>query len=273
MITTRRRQSGRYFVRAAMISIAISVAATPGAFARWGGGGGGFSGGGRSYGGGGGGGFHGFGGDGFSGGNFSRGSYGGGSSWGHSGGNSSWNHSNGGYGSSQSSNGSHPNANSDYQTYNSNQMAEQQSRYNEANTLQENQEHSEEYMHNQTLTTVNNNVGDTNWNGGNPYGGCCYDGGSDTGAVLGAAALGAVGGMAVGTMMTANSQPQAPSTTIIENNGPYGYGPPPLGTTVYALPPGATWTSINGNSYYMSNGIYYKPFYSGSQVVYVVSQP
>jgi hypothetical protein len=44
----------------------------------------------------------------------------------------------------------------------------QQSNYNEANTLQENQEHSEEAMHNQTMTTINKNVGDTNY-GGNPY--------------------------------------------------------------------------------------------------------
>jgi hypothetical protein len=120
------------------------------------------------------------------------------------------------------------------------------------------------------------------WGGGGgygPYGGCCSNGGgSSTGEVLGAAALGAVGGMAVGSMMTANAQSQAPSTTIIENNQPYGYqpapyGPPAMGSTVYSLPPGAFPTTINGSTYYMANGVYYKPFYSGSQVVYMVSQP
>jgi hypothetical protein len=209
------------------------------------------------------GGYHGFGGDGFSGGNYGHSSYRGGSSW---------NHSDGG---AQSYSQSHPSGSADYSTYNANQMAEQQSKYNEANTLQHNQEQSQEYMHNQTMNTVNNNVGNTNWNGGNPYGDCCSDGGgSSTGEVLGAAALGAVGGMAVGSMMTANAQSQAPTTTIVENNpSPYPYGPPPMGTTVYSLPPGAYPTTVNESTYYWANGVYYKPFYSGSQVVYVVSQP
>jgi len=58
-----------------------------------------------------------------------------------------------------------------YNTYNANQMAEQQSKYNEANTLQENQEHTEESLHNSTMNTVNNSVGNTDYYG-NPYGGC-----------------------------------------------------------------------------------------------------
>jgi len=103
-----------------------------------------------------------------------------------------------------------------------------------------------------------------------PYGNCCGSSGSSTGEALGAAALGAVGGMAVGSMITANSQKAAAPA--------YGYAPvpaypPPVGTTVYALPPGAYSASINGGTYYVANGVYYKAFYSGSQVVYMVSQP
>ncbi|HYL60017.1 MAG TPA: DUF6515 family protein, partial [Candidatus Acidoferrales bacterium] len=180
--------------------------------------------------------------------------------------------------SSESYQQSHPNSNQDYQTYNSNQMAEQQSKYNEANTLQENQEKTEKQMHNETMDTASsinsNNTSNSNNSYYGPYGNCCNDSGASTGEVMGAAALGAVGGMAVGSMVTANSQPQAP-TTIIENNPPYGtpYGPPAMGTTVYNLPPGAFATTINGSTYFTANGVYYKPFYSGSQVVYVVSQP
>jgi hypothetical protein len=87
---------------------------------RWLGGGGGFHG----FGGGGSGGFHGFGGGGFHG--FGGDGFGGGT-MDHSylRGNSS--------GKPPSSTGQ-----SDYNTYNANQMAEQQSKYNEANTLQHN---------------------------------------------------------------------------------------------------------------------------------------
>lgn len=48
---------------------------------------------------------------------------------------------------------------------------------------------------------------------------------------------------------------------------------PALGTTLYSLPPGAYSTEINGSTYYVSGSTYYKPFYSGSQVIYVVSRP
>ena len=136
-------------------------------------------------------------------------------------------------------------------------------------------------MHNSTMNTASSvNYNNTNNGGGyGSYNDCCSDGdGSSTGEALGAAALGAVGGMAVGSMMTANAQSQAPTTTIVENNPPYGYQPaaygtPAVGTTLYSLPAGAFPTTINGTTYYMANGVYYKPFYSGSQVVYMVSQP
>ena len=270
MITRCSKRSPRVSTLVTLLAVTISLAITPHASARWGGGGGGFGGGhfgGGGFGGGhsGGGGFRGFGGDGFGGGSFGHNSFGGSSSWNHSGNSSSWQHSGQGY-----------------NTYHSNQMAEQQSRYNEANTLQENQEKTEKSMHNSTMNTINNNVGETNWSGGGggggyygPYGGCCSDGGSSTGTALGAAALGAVGGLAVGSMIANENKP---TTTVVENYPAYGYQPAPygapaLGTTVYSLPQGAIATTINGSTYFTENGVYYKPFYSGSQVVYIVSQP
>ena len=109
-------------------------------------------------------------------------------------------------------------------------------------------------MHNSSMNTINNNMGESNWNGGSGgggggsnnyyYGGGGGNSGASTGEVAGAAALGAVGGMAVGSLITANSQPK---TTVIENN-PYGYYPPP------APPTG------------------YQPYYNGSQVTYAPPQ-
>jgi hypothetical protein len=277
----RSANSGRKerFSLALILVTTLLVASVPQAFARFGGGGGrggGFGGGGgRSFGGGGfgGGGGRSFGGDGFGGGSFGHSSSGGGSQ------------SHGGYGSSGSQ--YHPSSSSEnesnassahqnnqqsrYNEYNTNQ----QTKYNEANTLQTNQEDTEKSMHNSTMNTVNNSY---NYQNGGSYG-CCYDDdSSSTGEALGAAALGAVGGVAVGSMMTANAQAKAPTTTVVENYPPYGYqpvpsGPPAMGSTVYSLPPGAYETTVNGSTYYMANGVYYKPFYSGSQVVYMVSQP
>ena len=51
------------------------------------------------------------------------------------------------------------------------------------------------------------------------------------------------------------------------------YGAPTLRTTAYSLPPGAIATDINGSTHFTENRVYYKPFYSGSQVLYIVSQP
>jgi len=266
-----RAASRRYVVGIVILFVGIALASVPDASARWGGGGfggGGFGGGFRGFGGGGGGGFHGFGGgggggfhgfggDGFGGGTMNH-SYSGGNSWDHQ--------------NSQYKSGT---GQSDYNTYNANQMAEQQSKYNEANSLQHNQEETSEYEHTQSMNTINNNVGNTNWNGGNPYSSCCYDGGggSSTGEVLGAAALGAVGGMAVGSMMT--SAAQAPTTTVIQTAPPYGYpsAPVPLGTTLYSLPPGAYSTTINGGTYYVAGPTYYRSYFNGSQVIYVATNP
>jgi len=78
-------------------------------------------------------------------------------------------------------------------------------------------------------------------------------------------------------MITANSQ-KAAAPAYYAPASAYGYSPapaypPPVGTTVYALPPGEYSASINGTTYYVANGVYYKAFYSGSQVGYMASQP
>lgn len=140
-------------------------------------------------------------------------------------------------------------------TYNANQQAEQQEKYNEANTLQTNQDQTEKDMHYQTTQsadTVPSN--ESNSNNSNYYGG---GGGSNdssnTGEVLGAAALGAVCGMAVGSMMKSASQPAAPPPN------PYGYYPPPNPYGYYPPPP----PPPPG----------YQPYYNGSQVVYAPPPP
>ena len=158
---------------------------------------------------------------------------------------------------------------SDYNTYNANQEAQKQAQYNEANSLQESHENTEKHMQYQTDSTINNNVGNTNWDGdggGNPYY-CCGDGGGySSGDVAGAAALGAVGGMAVG--MVAGSAMNQPSTTTIINNpapAPYygapapAYGAPAIGSTVPYLPPGASTAYAYGATFYYSNGTFYQP--------------
>jgi len=286
-----RRLKSRVLVLMATIALAT---AAPEANARFGGGG--FRGGGFS-GFRGGSGFHGFGGDGFGGGRFGdggsrRGLFGGGglfhrgaSGGGMFGGGGLFSHSSGDRGdlgqhsssggdswrppsgTSETAGESHPNAGTDYQTYHTNQQTEQQGRYNEANTLQTNR-------YNEANTIQKNRNNEANYlqsnSDYNPYGDCCYDGGSDAGTALGAAALGTVGGMAVGAALANNNQNL--------ENVPYSYySPPPaapaLGSTVYSLPPGAYSTEINGSTYYVSGSTYYKPYYSGSQVIYVVSRP
>jgi hypothetical protein len=47
----------------------------------------------------------------------------------------------------------------------------------------------------------------------------------------------------------------------------------PHGATVSSLPPNASSQSFLGTTYFVSNGTYYKPFYSGSSVVYQVVTP
>jgi hypothetical protein len=50
--------------------------------------------------------------------------------------------------------------------------------------------------------------------------------------------------------------------------------PPPVGSTVSTLPSGAVDQNINGTTYFVFGGAYYRPFYSGSSVIYqVVAKP
>ena len=49
---------------------------------------------------------------------------------------------------------------------------------------------------------------------------------------------------------------------------------PPMGVLIPSLPEGATATTIDGTDYFIYDGTYYRPFYSGSDVVYqVVEDP
>jgi len=50
--------------------------------------------------------------------------------------------------------------------------------------------------------------------------------------------------------------------------------PPLIGVTVNQLPSGAVSTGIGSTTYCSSGGAYYRPFYSGSNVIYqVVKDP
>jgi hypothetical protein len=49
---------------------------------------------------------------------------------------------------------------------------------------------------------------------------------------------------------------------------------PPIGATVTSLPNGAVSETINGTAYFRFGNAYYRPFYSGSSVIYeVVAKP
>jgi hypothetical protein len=49
---------------------------------------------------------------------------------------------------------------------------------------------------------------------------------------------------------------------------------PPIGSTVTTLPNGALTENIKGTTYFAFGGAYYRPFYSGSSVIYeVVAKP
>ncbi len=43
-----------------------------------------------------------------------------------------------------------------------------------------------------------------------------------------------------------------------------------IGTRVYARPAGYTTVVVTGTTYYVHDGVYYKPYYEGDKVVYVV---
>ena len=50
--------------------------------------------------------------------------------------------------------------------------------------------------------------------------------------------------------------------------------PPPIGSTVTTLANGAEAENVKGVAYFHFGGAYYRPFYSGSSVIYeVVAKP
>jgi hypothetical protein len=58
----------------------------------------------------------------------------------------------------------------------------------------------------------------------------------------------------------------------VENG--YKVSPPRIGSSVTTLPSGAVDQNINGTTYFVFGGAYYRPFYSGSSVIYeVVAKP
>jgi len=137
-----------------------------------------------------------------------------------------------------------------------------QSRYNEAESMQHEHYQNESALSQQQYNQASNLQSNSNYD---PYGGCC---GSSGGSAAAGAAVGMVGGMAMGAAMESATQPRQP-TTVIENvQAP---APMPIGTTVPALPPGATPTQVNGTQYFYANGNYFRPVFNGSQVVYVAS--
>jgi hypothetical protein len=143
-----------------------------------------------------------------------------------------------------------------------------QTRYNEASSLQQQQMENEKQEENQRYNANMSYMNTANNNGWEPYGGCCGSSGYSGGAVAGAAAVGMVGGMAMGAAAESAAVPQQP-TTIIENVG--APAAMPIGTTMTSMPPNISPTQINGQYYYYYNSTYFKPVFNGSQVVYVAS--
>ena len=45
------------------------------------------------------------------------------------------------------------------------------------------------------------------------------------------------------------------------------------GTRVYVLPTGCTTVITGGVKYYICDGVYYRPYYEGTTVIYVVENP
>jgi hypothetical protein len=46
-----------------------------------------------------------------------------------------------------------------------------------------------------------------------------------------------------------------------------------VGTHVYALPAGCTTVIVGGVKYHTCGGVYYRPYYEGNKVVYIVEEP
>jgi hypothetical protein len=90
--------------------------------------------------------------------------------------------------------------------------------------------------------------------------GCCYGGYSPVGTAA-RVATGVAVGTAVGNAISHPVPVATPTTTVA------------VGTIVPALPGGCGTTQVNGITYHQCSGVYYRPYYQGSTLVYQVSQP
>ena len=87
------------------------------------------------------------------------------------------------------------------------------------------------------------------------YGGDYHNDWDNAGAFVAGAVVGGITGAAIASA-------SQPNTVVVT-----------AGTVVTTLPSGCTTAIINGISYHQCGGVYYRPQYSGSSVVYVVATP
>ncbi len=87
------------------------------------------------------------------------------------------------------------------------------------------------------------------------YGGDYHNDWDNAGAFVAGAVVGGITGAAIASA-------SQPDTVVVT-----------AGTVVTTLPSGCTTAIINGISYHQCGGVYYRPQYSGSSVVYVVATP
>lgn len=103
-------------------------------------------------------------------------------------------------------------------------------------------------------------AGGAHWGYGYGYHPCCstyhygYSGAAVAGAAVAGAAVGAVAGAAVASAAR-------PTTVVVA---------PAYGATYAALPGGCTMITPSGATYYACGGVYYRPYYGPSGVVYQV---
>jgi len=90
--------------------------------------------------------------------------------------------------------------------------------------------------------------------------GCCY-GGPPPGARAATVAAGVVVGAAIGKAASKDDAPAAATTTAT------------VGAIVPALPGGCATVQVSGVTYHQCSGVYYRPYYQGTTLVYQVSKP
>jgi hypothetical protein len=114
-------------------------------------------------------------------------------------------------------------------------------------------------------TNVNRNVNVNRDVNVNVHGGCCYNGGyyhEDNN--WGAFAAGAAVGVATTAVVAAATRP-ATTTTVVAV---------PVGSMVPTLPGGCSTVASGGAVIYSCGGMYYRPYYQGTSLVYqVVTYP